>query len=200
MGNAPFSTISSLLDSGSPAAITWLVVSVVIWIAIQCMLKAGPTSHICKKLHEVIPTFADAYPPTSVVFPCMMVWIPTAFSHMCPTRILRPPFPCRRGPMESVIPFLIPASNGLLEKNAFSEAPATYRTIFFTSLGSNIVSKDSFSFPAIADASPARSSLPNLGSPMENQQPSEFLARQIFQGGSHRRRVAQSESHYQHSA
>lgn len=85
-----WSLICSLLFGGSPPAIRWFVIAIVVGIAINRMLGRRPATHISDKVPKVIPTFADFYSAPTIVLELSPFGVIAARLHRTPYLIFWP--------------------------------------------------------------------------------------------------------------
>jgi hypothetical protein len=90
--NIPFragTTIARLFRSGSPAAIRWLVVSVIIF-AFEGEFALRFVAHVRNKVLETFkPSFANNYSASSIVFVGFIFLVVASVAHMLPSSIFR---------------------------------------------------------------------------------------------------------------
>lgn len=60
-------SVARLLARGCPAAVTWLVAAIIVWVAVDGEVLPGCQSHVVKERLEIAaPSLADGYAPPAV--------------------------------------------------------------------------------------------------------------------------------------
>ena len=84
--SAPFASVAGLLFGRSPAAISWLVVAVIV-DAVEAMFGARASVHIGKKVDVIAPSFTNGDAATSVMLPLWVFWVAATIQHAAPRSI-----------------------------------------------------------------------------------------------------------------
>ena len=72
-----------LFETGSPSAITWFVIAVIIWVAVKgCSFR--PHTHILKEVFELSPPVANGYAAPTIIFPFFKIRIAASGKHREP--------------------------------------------------------------------------------------------------------------------
>src|SRR5438105_15425760 len=83
--------ITHLLLLSGPAAVTWLIVAVLVWITVERMFSGWFASHVGQEVGEGIPARADRDAAATVEAKMFVRRIGAALAHFRPTMILRNP-------------------------------------------------------------------------------------------------------------
>jgi hypothetical protein len=140
----PATPVSDLVCPCRPAAVAWLVVSIVI-DAIKRVARRRPEAHICNKGQNVVPpTVTDDYPSSSVIFIGRMTGVVAAIAHCRPSEIFG-------------APVLVPRRS-MSEMNSLDDLLVqTSTTLRVTA--TKTLSPNRYFFPALATAKPSGPSL-----------------------------------------
>src|SRR5580698_1679675 len=91
--------IIRLLNRSRPSAVTRLIVSIVVGIAVNRVFRGWFWSHVRKEVLETIlakPSVTDFYPATTIIFVVADFRIPATFRHRLPALVFRSDFPFLR--------------------------------------------------------------------------------------------------------
>jgi hypothetical protein len=159
-----------LLRPSSPAAISWLIVPIIVWIAVNLILRRRSSPHIHEEIPEISPASADFNSATSPIPPFWIIWIGATLHHSSPNHVLSGSFRPRVFSMLK-IPISMVAST----------ATRGMASIFPL----EIIPEKHFFSTAIAKTQPARAALSHLRNAAKNKKPIESLARNINQRSCH---------------
>jgi hypothetical protein len=171
--------IALLLLLGRPSTIAWFVIAVVVWVAIQGVLLAGPRPHVGQKLDEstrAAPLLAHRYSTTTVAVKVPSVVVSAAVDHVVPRYVLASSLPPSRVAVAGV------HSNEFL----FSDTAATFRPAT-----SQCACRSSDGVSALAAAEPPGFSL-NSANKRDGSQQAESLASEVYEVRVARLRIRRS--------
>jgi len=162
--NSTCSFIELLLRAGSPSAIRWCVITIIIY-SVYRMLRSWPSSHILDKIGEFQPSFTNLYSSLSIIFILYRLRIFTSCSHCIPNKVFWPMLAANSCSM-SKIPF-------------YSQFPFKASTAFgMTRL--KILGLDSYQLTALTNALPCSFPAFRCWSSLYYAKSIELLSREIY--------------------
>lgn len=163
------SSIFVLLRHCGPAAISWLVITIIIY-SIKEEFWTWPSPHIFQKVSKVQPSLANPNATPSPMLVFRVIRISASLNHARPCVIFVTCFTSLVFSMLKV----------LFHFNA-SAALCGLAAVFINQM----ISENHFSITAITNTKPSRAALANLGISRDNQKSVKLMPHSINQGSSH---------------